>query len=200
VIDGLKIIGSTKSGVYRNANGLLSVFGYYKGHKVKVYENFNSKQVELRMSINEDINLRRFFPKVIHQENNYVIEEFITGQKVTGSLIEKQVEDLVHKLREFSYHEMTWDYLKHIHTRVGLEYKPIDVPNYVNHNDLTRDNIIIQNGQIKVVDNEFLSCNNGWFMNVANSNILTNTDLNFGVDQSIVDRFWKIRKMYVKTN
>ena len=89
---------------------------------------------------------------------------------------------------------MTWDYYEHIYSRVGLIRPIVDCELKVNHNDITRDNLLCIDGQLKMVDNEMLAMNDAWAMNTINSNIIENKP----VDGIPLDEYWRIRKLWKK--
>jgi len=194
----LKIIEPTGDD-WLNKNGLLSAFGTYDGKKVKVYEAFNKEQVKLRLFLEQQPSVMHFFPRVLHTENLLICEEYIEGESpelYDQESLANAVGQLVKNLRRINYGITTWDYMEHIHERVGMPFTPLLYSCHINHNDLTLDNIIMQDSKIKVIDNEFLACNNGWFMNMANSNILRDSSYNYGIDNQTIQDYWKVRRLW----
>ena len=152
----------------RSKNGTLSVFGDWKGKAVKVYEPFNQEQLKFRMYI-DNHSISKYFPKVLGIGDNLIVEEFIYQNcKVTL----KAVQSFHKQLLEVEYDRMTWDYFDFIYKRAGMVRPEVKLPLKVNHNDLTKDNILCVDGQIKVIDNESLAMNDAWQMNTVNSNIM----------------------------
>ena len=200
MLDKCKNICSTKGKAsHTNKNNLLSVFAEYDGQKVKVYETFNQAQVDLRLYIGQHDQVSHYFPKVINSDGLLIAEEFIEGTHARNcdvNVIQKEVGKLIMALRLIDYNKCTWDYLEHIHKRASLSFTPLLLPNHINHNDLTLDNIIMTETGIKVIDNEFLACNNAWFMNVINAKFLTDSSLTFGIDSSVIQKYWKVRKSW----
>ena len=151
-----------------NCNGNISVFGIYQGRKVKLYQPFDQKQIDLRIKV-QNSSCGKFFPKIIDHDDTYVIEEFIDH---SGDMVDSKVMfDLVMNLRLIKA-EPDWCYMKHIYERVELTMpdRYNELPSYVNHNDINTGNIVIdrKSGIPKVIDNEALACNTGWFMNLLN--------------------------------
>ncbi len=200
LLDRLKNIQSTKGRAkHTNKNNLLSVFAEYNGKKVKIYEAFNQEQVDLRLYIDQHDQVSHYFPRVINSDGLLIAEEFIEGTHARNcnvDVLRKEVGKLILTLRSIDYNKCTWDYLEHIHKRVSLPFTPLLLPNHINHNDLTIDNIIMTENGIKVIDNEFLACNNAWFMNVINAKFLTDPSLVFGIDSDVVQKYWKVRKSW----
>ena len=200
MLDKIKILENTKGkSSLRNRNNLLSVFAEFEGKKVKVYEAFNQSQVDLRLFIEKEASVSKFFPRVLHHEGLYIAEEFVEGtpgHECDVDFLKDEIAKLIFALRAIDYRECTWDYLKHIHERVGLRYTPLSLPNHINYNDLAIRNISLTNDGIKVIDNEFLACNNAWFMNVINSSFLTDPNLNFGIDDQLIQKYHRIRKLW----
>lgn len=171
-------------------SGMLSAFGSFEGKKVKLYEAFNPKQVQLRKFV-DDSPISHYFPKLITYNDKYIVEEFIDGKRYDGRDLTDQILHFIEDLKQLEYPECTYDYIEYIHKRANLEYTPLDLPNYVNHNDITKDNILMVKGGFKIIDNEFLACNNGWILNYKNCNLLTDTK-----QDDLVERMWKVRKAW----
>ena len=72
------------------------------------------------------------------------------------------------------------------------------MPNRINHNDLSLDNIIITPEGLKIIDNEFLGCNNGWILNVKNSFLEENFEYQKFVSEDTLNNLWKVRKEWSK--
>ncbi len=202
MLDKIKILENTKGKAsLKNRNNLLSAFAEFEGKKVKVYEVFNQAQVDLRLFIDKETTVGKCFPSVVYHEGLYIAEEFVEGtpgQHYDVNILRDEVGKLMLALRAIDYQTVTWDYLKHIHERLGLRYTPppLALGNYINHNDIRLRNIIVTSDGIKMIDNEFLACNNAWFMNVANSDFLTDSALNFGIDDQLIQKYRKIKKLW----
>lgn len=190
---------------WKNANVLYSVFGNLDGQKVKVYECFNMEQVSLRLWIEEQPEfIRKYFPRVVKVEGLLVAEEFIEGHRIENEIscrfIRESLHKLLKRLKDCDYPHQTFDYLGHICNRVGEpDPKLANHQAYLNHNDLTKDNIVmVDDGrEFVIVDNELLACNNGGFLNIKNSNIIEE-DI-YDTPSEVVDEYWRIRKMYDKS-
>lgn len=170
--------------------GSTSFFATHNNKKVKVYETLNEKQMKLRLFIDSHP-ICKFFPKVIGTENSLVIEEFIYGISATDY---SSVNTIHRNLLDINYPESTWDYLKYIYERVGLKKPKFNLTTKINHNDITRANLINTSDGIKIIDNEFLACNDGWIMNYLNSDILKN-ELK-GEHIKLSKQIWRIRKSW----
>ena len=154
-----------------NINGNISVFGDYKGNPVKLYQPFDKGQIDLRVKIDNDP-IGKYFPKVISYDDTFIIEEYIKPFSFNRNIDWVEVYEVILKLRKIQ-HEPTFDYLEFIYKRVDKEVpnEYCELDTYVNHNDLGEDNILYtEDGQMKIVDNEHLGCNTGWFLNLFNSN------------------------------
>ena len=94
------------------------------------------------------------------------------------------------------YNEKTFDYIDYIYRRLN-KINNIDltkIPIRINHNDLSLDNILVSSGGLKIIDNEFLGCSNGWILNYKNSFLtedLINQDY---ISDENLNEIWKIRK------
>ena len=198
MLNDIEIIGPTKNS-YQNKNGLYSAFGMYGEQKVKVYENFNEEQVKLRLFIDQCDLVNGYFPKVVLSKGTYVAEEYIHGRKATLSdNLEEDLVDFLLKLKSLRYNSTTWDYIKHIFDRVDKKYIDPSTKSYINHNDITYDNIIISENGFKIIDNEFLACNNAYFLNCRNSNILCDNSLEYNIDMERIDFYWDVRRSWNK--
>lgn len=179
LIDEIEKLTPTKkrpTGLYSHA-GKLSAFGHLHDQRVKIYQPFNKNQLALRLKLKDDDML----PKVVAHDDIYIVEEFVLGQTLTQlKLIQRIMTGQKILDRLFHWRKIAaapdFDYIKYIYERVSLD-KPSKydiIPSYINHNDLSSDNIIITpEGNIKIIDNELLACNNGWFLNLKNSNVIT---------------------------
>jgi len=181
--------------------GSKSFFADFKGVTFKIYECQNIMQLKLRQHISTCKNVSSFFPKIINvfEEELLVVEEFIEGETSTAKHnIKKDIDSLIEELYKIKFPE-TWDYIGYIYQRVNSTYKKLKIESKVNHNDLTYANIIINkfNHPI-VVDNEFLACNNGWFMNKFNSNLFDKDDCPTSIPRDMFLEICKIRKYWKK--
>lgn len=175
---------------FRTYSGAISFFADYKGKKVKAYEPYNKDQFDLRLYIDKHP-ISKFFPKVLGIEDGFIIEEFIIEN---CEVDKKQVSKFHKELLEVPYHKITWDYYDHIYNRVGLTRPEGKGKMKVNHNDITKDNILCINGQMKIIDNEMLAMNDAFGMNTFNSNILKSKP----IDGMHLEKHWRIRKSWKK--
>ena len=74
------------------------------------------------------------------------------------------------------------------------------MPIRVNHNDLSLDNIVLTSTGLKIIDNEFLGCNNGWILNIKNSFITQDTNYQNYISKKTLDELWETRKEWSKVN
>ena len=76
----------------------------------------------------------------------------------------------------------------------------LNIETKINHNDLTTSNTIINElGEPVIIDNEFLACNDGWFMNRYNSNFFKEKYFCNEVDRNLFKEICKTRRKYIKT-
>jgi hypothetical protein len=207
LMNGLTNIVSTrgKKKSWKNGNGLHSVFGILDGQKVKVYECFNMKQLSLRWWLEDQPEfIRKYFPRIVKVEGLLVAEEFVEGRPIKTNnemkFVRESLHTLLKQLKGWDYRHETFDYLGYICDRVDKpDPKLAHHRAYLNHNDLTTDNIVITNNGrgFVIVDNEFLACNNAGFLNVRNSDIIEEEI--YDTPSDIVDKYWRIRKMYDKS-
>ena len=190
-----------KNNKLTSSNGTKSFFADLEGVTFKVYECQNSMQLKLRKYIARCKTVSSFFPKIfnVFEKELLVIEEFIEGNQSTPKdNIKQDIDRLIKNLKKIKFPK-TWDYIDHIHKRVNLNKTNISIEPKVNHNDLTYANIIIDklNHPI-VIDNEFLACNDGWFMNKFNSDIFYENDYPAEIPQDTFVEICKIRKSFKK--
>ena len=69
----------------------------------------------------------------------------------------------------------------------------------INHNDLTLDNIILSPKGLKIIDNEFLGYNNGWFFNVNNSFLTEKFNYEKFLSRKTFVQLWSLRKEWGKS-
>lgn len=189
---------------YYSKIGNWSFFGDYKGQRVKVYSVQNREQIDLRVFIDKH-KLGKYFPKVVASNGKFIVEEFIEGRKSNYNpkvhqRVKEELYQLCLDLRKIKYPK-TWDYIEYLYRRVNETPRYYNFSNYINHNDLTLDNVLVDNyGDVKIVDNELLGCNTGWVLNIYNSNYFDRKDTDFyegQVDLSLVDHlYYKVRKKF----
>lgn len=191
---------------YYSKIGNFSFFGDYKGKRVKVYSLQNREQIELRLFIDKH-ELGKFFPKVIDSNGKFIVEEFIEGKKSNYNpkvhqRVKEELYQLCLDLRKIDY-KPTWDYIEYLYRRVNETPRYYKFSNFINHNDLTIDNVLVDNrGDVKIVDNELLACNTGWVLNIYNSNYFDRKDEEFYDSETNLETvdylYYKVRKKFKK--
>ena len=193
-----------------NLNGNISASGFYGKKKVKIYSPVEKSQIRLRYEISKS-KLGKYFPKLICYDKKFIVEEWINGKtlkelnyqsKKKKTFIEKKIFSIINDLKRFKPQKTrhSFDYIAYIYKRSGkkkdrLFYDLKKLPTYLNHNDLTLDNIIFQNGRFVIIDNEFLGYNNGWILNIKNSFLRDKISFYENlVSEQHVQKIWKIRK------
>ena len=136
--------------------------------KVKVYEVLDEKQGLLREFVSNNNDLSKYFPKLIAFDKQFIIEEWINGKtlkelnfKNLENIPEtKEIKNILDQMWSVKYNYQVFDYINYIHKRVNKknQFDLSKVPNRINHNDLSLDNIIITPEGLKIIDNEFLGC------------------------------------------
>ena len=203
-INNLKI---TKKN-FINKNKKFSAKGYFKDIKVKVYEVFDQNQGDLRAFISSHESLSSYFPKLIAHDNKYIVEEWIEGKtlkKINAKNLENipqsdQIKKIIENMWSIKYDKIVFDYIDYIHRRVNKEnnFDLSSIPNKINHNDLSLDNILMTSDGLKIIDNEFLGCNSGWILNVKNSFLKENFEYQNFVSEDILNKLWDVRKEWSK--
>ena len=195
---------------FKNKNNKFSAKGYYQDTKVKIYEVFDSSQTNLRNFISKHDKLSLYFPKLISFDQKYIVETWEDGKtlKEANSRFKKnisqakKVKEIINLMWSVNYDHKAFDYIKYIHDRIGKinDFDLNKIPIRVNHNDLSLDNILITSSGLKIIDNEFLGCNNGWILNIKNSFLEENfTYQNFLTEETLM-KLWKIRKEWSTFN
>ena len=154
-------------------NKKLSATGYYKNIKVKVYGVHDKNQGRLRKFISNHKVLSRYFPRLISFNNRFIVEEWVDGKTLKELNLNKsefvakskEIKKIINTMWSIKFNYHTFDYIEYIHKRVNkknyLDLK--NIPMKINHNDLSLDNIVLSSKGLKIIDNEFLGYNNGWF-------------------------------------
>ena len=190
-------------------NKKLSAMGYHKNIKVKVYGVHDKNQGKLRKFISNHKTLSKYFPKLISFNDKYIVEEWVDGKtlkelnlnKSKLAAKSKEIKKIINIMwsTKFNYH--TFDYIDYIHKRVNkknsLDLK--NIPMKINHNDLTLDNIILSPKGLKIIDNEFLGYNNGWFFNVNNSFLTEKFNYEKFLSRKTFVQLWSLRKEWGKS-
>lgn len=191
-----------------NKNNKFSAQGFCKDMKVKVYEVLDEKQGLLREFISNNNDLSKYFPKLITFDKKFIIEEWVNGKtlkqlnfKNLENIPEtKEIKNILDQMWSVKYNYQVFDYINYIHKRVNKnnQFDLSKVPNRINHNDLSLDNIIITPEGLKIIDNEFLGCNNGWILNVKNSFLEENFEYQKFVSEDTLNKLWNVRKEWSK--
>jgi serine/threonine protein kinase len=195
---------------FKNTNNKFSAKGLFNGRKVKIYEIFDKKQGPLMEFISKHKELSEYFPNLITFDEKFIVEQWINGKTLKElSLNSKErvfqkekIRHIINLMWSIDYKVKVFDYLKYIHDRINKKCN-LDLgnlPNRINHNDLSLDNIIITSNGIKIIDNEFLGCNTGWILNFKNSFLNEDFIYNDYISKECIDQLWKVRKMWSATS
>ena len=191
---------------FQNKNNKFSAQGNYENKKVKIYEVFDSNQGTLREFVSKHKKLSSYFPKVLVYDEKYIVEEWVDG-KTLSEINSKnlnnipqsdEVKQIIKLMWSINYNIKSFDYIDYIHRRIG-KTNNIDlsrIPMRINHNDLSLDNIIISPDGLKIIDNEFLGCNNGWVLNIINSFLKEDLTNEYFISTEIFAKLWEIRKAW----
>ena len=189
-------------------NNKLSATGYYKNIKVKVYGVHDKNQGKLRKFVSNHKDLSKYFPKLISFDNKFIVEEWVEGKtlkelKLNNSEFKTQsrkIKKIINIMWSVRYNHFVFDYIDFIHKRLKrknyLDFT--NVPNRINHNDLSLDNIILSSRGLKIIDNEFLGCNNGWILNIKNSFLVEDFEYQNFVTKKTLNQLWNLRKEWGK--
>ena len=193
---------------FLNKNKKFSAKGYFGDLKVKVYEVFDQNQGDLRAFISSHKILSSYFPKLITYDNKYIVEEWIEGKtlkEINAKNLENipqsdQIKMIIEKMWSVKYDKNVFDYIDYIHKRVNKKnnFDLSNIPNKINHNDLSLDNILMTSEGLKIIDNEFLGCNSGWILNLRNSFLKENFEYQTFISEDIINKLWDIRKEWSK--
>ena len=189
---------------FKNKNGKFSAQGNIRDLKVKVYEVFDQKQGVLREFISNHRELSLYFPKLIDYDNNYIVEEWIDGKTLKEANLEHtkktalsiEVKKIINLMWSVKYNDQVFDYVNYIHKRVNKinNFDLKNLPIRINHNDLSLDNILVTTNGLKIIDNEFLGCNNGWILNIKNSFLKEDFTYQNFVSSDTLNSLWNVRK------
>jgi len=185
-------------------NKTFSASGYYKKQKVKVYGVHDKNQGKLRKFISINKNLSKYFPKLISFDSKFIVEEWVEGKTLRELNLNnseflsqsKEIKKIINIMWSTKFNHNIFDYIEHIHKRVKKKnYLDLNnVPSRINHNDLSLDNIIMSSDGLKIIDNEFLGCNNGWILNIKNSFLIENFDYQNFVSKKTLNQLWSLRE------
>jgi predicted Ser/Thr protein kinase len=185
-------------------NKKLSATGYYKNIKVKVYGVHDTNQGKLRRFVAKNKDLSKYFPKLITFDSRFIVEEWVEGRTLkelnlkNSELKAKSVEikKIINIMWSIKLDYSVFDYIDHIHKRVKKKnhLDLSNIPIRLNHNDLSLDNIILSAKGLKIIDNEFLGCNNGWILNIKNSFLIEDFDYQNFVSKKTLNQLWNLRR------
>ena len=185
-------------------NKKLSATGCYKNTKVKIYGVHDKNQGKLRKFISNHKALSKYFPRLISFNNKFIVEEWVDGKTLKELNLNKseimtkskEIKKIINVMWSTKFNYRTFDYIDYIHKRVNkknyLDLK--NIPIKINHNDLSLDNIVLSSKGLKIIDNEFLGCNNGWFLNIANSFLTEDIDYQKFISKKNFNQLWTLRK------
>ncbi|MDB2591745.1 hypothetical protein N9X80_03385 [Candidatus Pelagibacter bacterium] len=185
-------------------NKKLSATGYYNNIKVKVYGVHDKNQGKLRKFISNNKALSKYFPRLISFNNKFIVEEWVDGKTLKELNLNKsefvaksrEIKKIIKIMWSTKFNCPTFDYIDYIHKRVNKKnYINLkNIPMKINHNDLSLDNIIESPKGLKIIDNEFLGYNNGWFLNIANSFLTKDFDYQKFISKKNYNKLWALRK------
>ncbi len=193
---------------FKNKNNKFSAKGYILQNKVKIFEVFDKKQGQLFEFISKNNELSKYFPKLILYDDKYIVEEWIDGETLKEinnknnmiATLSEEIKNVITLMWSLKYDTQVFDYLKYIHDRVNKDYNSDlkHLPLRINHNDLSLDNIMLTSKGLKIIDNEFLGCNNGWVLNFKNSFLEENFEYQNYISMEKLNALWRIRKDWSK--
>lgn len=196
-IDTLQPVSERGTGLTKA--GRLSLRGRIGTEPVKIYSCLHSKQVQLRLAIQQHTFQGVRFPEVIAHEGNIVVERWIDGDTVTDTqnsgvcdavttfLLECAKDKCLHDLAArhcgaFCYIEFLfgrikpWQEIDAVRTVADTARQALDahsalLPNRLTHPDLSAANLVVerQSQQLYIVDNELLGVGKGWLIDHHNS-------------------------------
>ena len=206
VVDNLEPIRNS----FKNKNNKFSARGFIGLKKVKIFEVFDKNQGFLLEFISKHKVLSQYFPKLITFNKKFIVEEWVNGKtlkelnKKKKSKIPQsdEIKNVINLMWSLKYKKKVFDYLKYIHKRVDKKCN-VDlsqIPIRINHNDLSLDNIVMSSKGLKIIDNEFLGCNNGWVLNIKNSFIDEDFEYQNYLSSKKLNTLWKVRKDWSRVN
>ena len=191
-----------------NKNKKFSAKGYLKNIRVKVYEVFDQNQGDLRSFVSNHKSLSSYFPELITYDNKYIVEEWVEGKtlrEINSKNLKNipqsdQIKKIIKYMWSIQYDKKVFDYINYIHKRVNKKnnFDFSNIPNKINHNDLSLDNILMTSKGLKIIDNEFLGCNSGWILNIKNSFLKENFEYQNFVSEDILSKLWDVRVEWSK--
>lgn len=191
-IDDLKLLGISKA-------GRLSWQAKIGEDQFKIYQSFSEKQAKFIKNISELPKFSLFFPQVYCQHKEYLVVKWIKGEQVNERIVNKSpniIEDIAKLQVGFHKSDITknsvnsgFDYINHLKSRLSKYLGPIKVPKNIqrlldmvgecdvqhnvkiSHADVTLKNLIVDSNThtVKLIDNEYLSFNNYYLIDVFNT-------------------------------
>ena len=157
----------------------------------------------MREFVSKHKELAKFFPKLIVYDDKYIVEEWLKGKTLKEEKLNyfrsleysREVKKIIKLMWSINYDKKVFDYIDYIHKRLGktVNFDLSKIPVKLNHNDLSLDNILITSEGLKIIDNEFLGCNNGWILNLKNSFIEDDLLSENFISKKELAELWKIR-------
>lgn len=168
-----------------NGVGNVSCFGFIGKQKVKIYTPYRDDMPELREKLERvRFNCPVRFPPLIGTRGKFIIEQWIDGPNLTQISL-NSVKGLVPSMVDFLFefkevkldYDSSYNHLKCFRDTVAKRgdnnfliekwdeefAKHENIPKHLRHGDLHEANIVLNNGQMYVVDNDGISFDNGWF-------------------------------------
>lgn len=193
---------------FKNKNNKFSARGFIGSKKVKIFEVFDKNQGVLLDFISKNNALSKYFPRLITYNKKFIVEEWVNGKTLKELNLNKkkkislsdEVKKIISLMWSIKYERKVFDYLKYIHKRVDKKciINLTEIPIRINHNDLSLDNIVMTTKGLKIIDNEFLGCNNGWVLNIKNSFIDEDFEYQNYLSEKKLNTLWKVRRDWSK--
>ena len=191
---------------FKNKNNKFSAQGYYENKKIKIYEVFDKNQSTLREFVSRHQQLSLYFPKLILCDEKYVVEEWIDGKTLRETTSNNSINiEYVNEIKNFiklmwsiDYDKKAFDYIDYIYKRLDKtnNFDLSKIPNRINHNDLSLDNILVSSNGLKIIDNEFLGCGTGWILNFKNSFLSEDSNNQDYISDEDLNEIWNTRKKW----
>lgn len=144
--------------------------------KEKFYQTFNSNHADFINTVTNDNRIRKYFPKIIKIQDEYINSEWIDGKEATSEHY-KEVLNILFQIQSLEIEKnSSFDYVEdliiprfyNLHPVIGKDFcdKTVEIiiknsEKYlkrISHPDLTPRNIIQSKSGLVVIDNELL-CN-----------------------------------------
>lgn len=177
----------------------LSYLGYLGSRPVKIYQTFSSSHAQFIRKVSEHVDLREYFPEVLHISGEYVIAEWVQGcsiAEIPGEVDPDTVKAIVRIQTSFHTQDLGdeggetgFDYIdfleKRLHRYRGVfpvtdslskilcvvhDRMPFLEPR-LSHPDVTPRNLILEEKtkQLKLIDNELLTYSSFYWLDLFNT-------------------------------